>query len=340
MRLRLCETAAGLNASRMLSWPSVLSSNAASRLGQWREQRDFPRQSARFACRSSWKRGHALAISSAIALWARSGGRRSDKGACLATRQAPPRPPKEDPTPFPRQPIFPPVAFHLLGLFHSDDPDLEELIDALEDLQDLHETDRHWGAFPAHVSECRQSAYNKGQLEIVRGILRSIEQSDNEDLRTAAVDTLLTLLIGGCVFTRCPASFVVEAGAVKTLCDLANETEDASTLEILLELVRLAPETMLPDIVEQGAVQACVKILENSGSSPMDQLSALNLLLALSKRAPAPVAQSNAYDVVKDITNVALVPRRNKIMSFLRPLVQHDGDVPPLTNIRTGGLKY
>ncbi|CAE7036878.1 Ch25h [Symbiodinium sp. CCMP2592] len=65
-------------------------------------------------------------------------------GACLATRQAPPRPPKEDPTPFPRQPIFPPVAFHLLGLFHSDDPDLEELIDALEDLQDLHETDRFW----------------------------------------------------------------------------------------------------------------------------------------------------------------------------------------------------
>ncbi|CAE7934713.1 hypothetical protein AK812_SmicGene42873 [Symbiodinium microadriaticum] len=171
-------------------------------------------------------------------------------------------------------------------------------------------------------------------------ILRSIEQRDNEELRSAAVDTLLTLLIGGCVFTRCPASFVVEAGSVKTLCDLANETEDASTLEILLELVRLAPDAMLPDIVEQGAVQACVKILENSASSPMDQLSALNLLLALSKRAPAPVAQSSAYEVVKDITNVALVPRRNKIMSFLRPLVQHDGDVPPLTNIRTGGLQF
>ncbi|CAE7253850.1 unnamed protein product [Symbiodinium natans] len=174
----------------------------------------------------------------------------------------------------------------------------------------------------------------------VSGILRCIEQSASEDLRTVAVDTLLTLMIGGCVFTRCPASFVVEAGAVTTLCELANDAEDAATLEILLELVRLAPESMLPDIVEQGAVQACIKVLESGGASPMDQLSALNLLLALSKRAPAPVAQSGAYEAVKDINNVALVPRRNKIMGLLRPLVQHDGDVPPLTNIRTGGLRF
>ncbi|CAK8987348.1 unnamed protein product [Durusdinium trenchii] len=119
-----------------------------------------------------------------------------------ATRQVPPRPPKEEPTPFPREPIFPPAAFRLLELYH-DEPDLQELIDALEDFQELHERDRHWGQFPNHVADCRNIAYNKGQLRIVQGILSNIEQEESEDLRMVALDTLLSLMIGGCLGLWC-----------------------------------------------------------------------------------------------------------------------------------------
>jgi len=261
--------------------------------------------------------------------------------SCQATRQVPPRPPKEEPTPFPSEPKFPPAAFRLLELSLKDS-DLQEMVDALEDFQDLHETDRHWGQFPDHVADCRNIAYNKGQLKILQGILRCIDQDKSEDLRMVALNTLLSLMIGGCTLTRCPPTFVVEAGAVAILCKVANENDDATALEILLELARLAPDTMLPAIIEQGSADACIKVLEQSGADPMDQLTALNLLLSLTKRAPAPIAATGAYEVVKGVSNVALIPRRNKIMNFLRPLVHHEGDStdsPPLTNIRTVSLK-
>lgn len=274
---------------------------------------------------------------SSLVLW-RCVGRRRGLAARGSARQAPPRPPKEEPTPFPSEPIFPPAAFHLLELFYED-PDSEEMVDALEDFQDLHETDRHWGRFPEHVADCRSSAYNKGQLKILQGILKCIEQEKSEDLRLIGLNTLLSLMIGGCTLTRCPPTFVIEAGAVEILCKVADESEDATALEILLELARMAPDTMLPAIIEQGSAEACIKVLENSGADPMDQLTALNLLLSLTKRAPAPIAATGAYEVIKGVSNVALVPRRNKIMNFLRPLVRHEGENPPLTNIRTAGLK-
>eukprot|EP00434_Breviolum_minutum_P027587 symbB.v1.2.024399.t1/scaffold2307.1/size82757/4 len=170
------------------------------------------------------------------------------------------------------------------------------------------------------------------------GILRCIDQDKSEDLRMVALNTLLSLMIGGCTLTRCPPTFVVEAGAVAILCKVANENDDATALE----LARLAPDTMLPAFIEQGSADACIKVLEQSGADPMDQLTALNLLLSLTKRAPAPIAATGAYEVVKGVSNVALIPRRNKIMNFLRPLVHHEGDStdsPPLTNIRTVSLK-
>eukprot|EP00435_Cladocopium_sp_Y103_P010032 s1917_g2.t1 len=77
---------------------------------------------------------------SSFLLW-RCVSRRRGLAARRSTRQAPPRPPKEEPTPFPSEPIFPPAAFHLLELFYED-PESEEMVDALEDFQDLHETDR------------------------------------------------------------------------------------------------------------------------------------------------------------------------------------------------------
>ncbi|CAE7253841.1 Ch25h [Symbiodinium natans] len=122
----------------MLSCSASLPGVSVSRLPSARHERPRTAQS-----RGGFgKRGSVAVLASSVALWSRPASRRSGRGACLAARQAPPRPPKEDPTPFPRQPIFPPIAFHLLELLHSDDADLQELMDALEDLQELHETDR------------------------------------------------------------------------------------------------------------------------------------------------------------------------------------------------------
>ncbi|CAJ1335952.1 unnamed protein product [Effrenium voratum] len=277
-------------------------------------------------------------VACSASAWARciSSRGRGSHFKCVArraTREAPPRPPREDPTPFPREPIFPPEPFRLLELFSADEPDAEDLIDALEDFQELHETDRHWGRFPSHVADCRKIAYNKGQLQIVQGILQCMEQETNDELRTVALEVLLTLMIGGSTRTRCPPTLVLEAGAVGVLSQIADQ-EDITALEILLELARMAPDFMLPDIIEQGAANSCLKVLDNSGAAPMDQLTALNLLFSLTKRAPAPIAASGAYDIVKGVTNVALIPRRNKIMNYLRPLVEHEGDTPALTNIR------
>mmetsp|Transcript_63385 Transcript_63385/g.114218 ORF Transcript_63385/g.114218 Transcript_63385/m.114218 type:complete len:98 (+) Transcript_63385:2-295(+) len=97
---------------------------------------------------------------------------------------------------------------------------------------------------------------------------------------------------------------------------------------------------MLPGILDRGAIESALRIIDNAGSSPLDQLGALDLVLAFSKRAPAKVSQVGAYDIVKGVTNEVLIPRRNKIMNFLRPLVQNEGELVAPTNIRVGGLKY
>merc|ERR550532_1784574 len=100
----------------------------------------------------------------------------------------------------------------LLDILDEERPDEEELVAALQDLQDLHEYNRQWATWPVHVEEVRRSAYKRGMFLLLRGILLCIEKDDGR-VRAAAVDLLDALVVGGCSLTQIPAVFVVECGA-------------------------------------------------------------------------------------------------------------------------------
>lgn len=207
-------------------------------------------------------------------------------------------------------------------LFNQEQPDLQALLEGLEEFQYLHQSDRQWGEFPDHVADVPNVAYNRGIFKLVRGIMKCVEQERSSELRFAAIDTLHAILLGGSNFTRCPPTFFVEMGCVGMLCKVCKESTDSSVLEMLLEISRMAPAEMLPLVIENGAVEPCTKILEDESSHPMEQLTALDLLLSLSKRAPGPVVSAGVYEAVKVVENPVLVSRRNKIMNLLRPLVE------------------
>lgn len=264
----------------------------------------------------------------------------STRRAVAAAAEAPA---KEAPTPFPRDPVFGPELKRLLQrLPGPGEQPTEEgaIIEALEDVQDLHGYDKQWVDWPRHREEAKTTPYYQGLFRVLRGILRCIGEAENEDLRDAAVELLYSLCVNGSNLTRLPAELLLECGAVGPLCRVVEELADRSALQILCDISRRLPSPMLVAVINSGAIRAAISVLEQRGTHPLVQLAALDVILALSKRAPAKVAQAGAYDAVKIVANPALAPRRNKIMNFLRPLVQHDGDTAPLTNIRIGGLKF
>lgn len=207
-------------------------------------------------------------------------------------------------------------------LFNQEQPDFQELMDGLEEFQYLHEAERNWGRFPDHVADVPDVAYNRGMFKLVRGIMKCIEQERSSELRFAAIDTLHAILLGGCNYTKCPPTFFVEIGCIGLLSKVLKETTDTTVLEMILEITRMAPAEMLPLVIEGGVLEPCTQIIEDEGSHPMEQLSALELLLSLSKRAPGAVVSAGVYEAVKIVQNPVLVSKRNKIMNLLRPLVQ------------------
>mmetsp|Transcript_129894 Transcript_129894/g.193362 ORF Transcript_129894/g.193362 Transcript_129894/m.193362 type:complete len:98 (+) Transcript_129894:2-295(+) len=97
---------------------------------------------------------------------------------------------------------------------------------------------------------------------------------------------------------------------------------------------------MLPLMLKAGALEAAIDIIQEEEGTPLDQLAALDLILSFSKRAPGKTAQTGAFEAVKAVSNEALIPRRNKIMNFLRPIVENQDEQSPGTNIRIGGLRF
>jgi len=220
-------------------------------------------------------------------------------------------------------------------------PDETDLCNAMEDIQDIHEYDMQWVEWPLSVDEVRRSPYKKGLFQMLRGILRMIAQGRGR-VRTTAISLLPSLVIGGATLTRVPAKFAVECGAISSLCRAAREGSESAVLGIIRHIAVNAPSEMLTTVIDGGAIESAIAILHKEVAAPLDQLTALDLILALAKRAPAKVAQVGTYDAVKIVSNEALVPRRNKILNFLRPLVQ-DGDTTSGgagTTIRIGGLKF
>eukprot|EP00933_Yihiella_yeosuensis_P035122 TRINITY_DN2858_c0_g3_i1.p1 TRINITY_DN2858_c0_g3~~TRINITY_DN2858_c0_g3_i1.p1 ORF type:complete len:370 (+),score=73.18 TRINITY_DN2858_c0_g3_i1:30-1112(+) len=257
--------------------------------------------------------------------------------AAAAATEAPPRPPKEEPTPFPENKFFPRELKYLIELFSEEEPDQEELIEAIQDFHDLHAAEVQWGSWPDRLHEVPNDHFNEGLFTMLRGTIKCIEQEENEDLRWVAVDLLKDLILGGCALTRCPETFVVEAGAAGILCKVAGETEDATILQILKQLVQEIAIEMIPPLIEKGLVDVCLDVIENYEADAMDQLLALDIIASLCKQAPLKVAEAGTYEVVKGVSNAALVARRNKIMNTLRPLVHSESETPITTTIRVRG---
>jgi len=246
----------------------------------------------------------------------------------------------DEPTAFPADRLFPPEVEAVLKMFEGK-PSEEDLVAGMEMLQDLHEMDRQWVEWPRYADEARKNKYANGLFRLMRGVLRCVKLGQG-DVCFAAVDLLASLLTGGSAMTRLKPNFLVQCGGISALCRVASGTGDSQAINILTELSRNASASMLPSIISGGAPRAAVELLTDPTSEPMDQLAALDLLSALAKRAPAKVAQAGAYEAVMNIANPALAPRRNKIMSLLRPIVRpgDEDTAPATTNIKVGGLKF
>eukprot|EP00929_Paragymnodinium_shiwhaense_P002936 TRINITY_DN103279_c0_g1_i1.p1 TRINITY_DN103279_c0_g1~~TRINITY_DN103279_c0_g1_i1.p1 ORF type:complete len:359 (+),score=77.26 TRINITY_DN103279_c0_g1_i1:45-1121(+) len=246
---------------------------------------------------------------------------------------------REAPTPYPKGRMQIPQVERLLELLAEDFPNEGALCRAMDKLQDLHEYDMQWVEWPQSLDEVRRQPYKKGLFQMLRGILRMIAQGRGQ-VRTSAISLCLSLCIGGATYTRVPAKFAVECGAISSLCRAAREGSESAVLGIIRHIAVNAPTEMLATVIDGGAIESAIAILHKEVAAPMDQLTALDLILALAKRAPAKTAQVGTYEAVKIVSNEALVPRRNKIMNFLRPLVEDVEDGGAGTTIRIGGLKF
>lgn len=299
---------------------------------------------ALLAAASAWrgKRYSRCALVAATSSGHRRGLRRrtsavAASAAAAASTEAPPRPPREEPTPFPPDRLFPWQVEDVLMLLCEEKVEQDALIEALAELQDLHEYDRQWIQWPRRLVETEESRYKKGCCQLLKGILHCIEKAP-PGVRRAAIDLFYSLVIGGCRLTRVPTTLLVDAGAVEIISKVAAETSDQTTFAVLHEIAAFVPSEMLTILIEEGALEAALNTIQED-SHPMEQLMALELVTSLAKRSPAKTAEAGAYEAVKAIDNEALVPKRNKIMNLLRPLIENPGE-PALTNIRIGGLKY
>lgn len=239
----------------------------------------------------------------------------------------------EEPTPFPKDKLFEPEMEEFLQLISEPKPSRQAVQDAMAGMMELQEFDQQWVQWPRRIAEAMKTPYGKGCFKTLRGILRIIDKASGE-VQFDAIDLLEAFIRGGSVGTQIPVSFLVECGGVEILCNCVREGYDAKAMKILIDLARSAPLEMLPALISGGAVRTAISLLD-SEVPPLDQMGALELLSALCKRAPAQVAKEGAYDAVKAIDNEVLTGRRNKIMNFLRPLVEHKGELSPGTNIRS-----
>lgn len=219
------------------------------------------------------------------------------------------------------------------------DEDEEDLEWALNSMQDVHEYDMQWVSWPKTLAEVRKNPYERGCFQVIRGIVRCIKDPRGR-VRDAAVSLMLSLNVGGARVTRLPPQMAVTCGVVSGLCQVARDSGDADALTVIRRLACELPNEMIPALIDGGAIEASIAVLNDFTAPPLDHLAALDLILALAKRAPAKTAEAGAYDAVKIVHSAALVPRRNKIMNFLRPVVQGDSHGQAGTNIRIGGLKF
>lgn len=246
---------------------------------------------------------------------------------------------EEPPTPYPKNKLYPLRLSRLLKLTLDDNAEEEEIIEAMELVQDLHEFERQWVQWPVSVEDARTSKYKRGLFMFLRGMVRYI-RGHNANVRDAAVELMYALCVRGTNMTRVPPVLAVEVGAFRALCTVGQSGASSDTLQVIWTIIINSPVEMVPTMIKAGALDVALHFLQSEVSSPMDLMSALDVIFALTKRAPAKVAQAGAYELVKGIDNDVLVPKRNKIMNLLRPLVQSEEDMAPKTNIRPGGLKY
>lgn len=258
----------------------------------------------------------------------------------MAEAEAPPA--VEEPTPFPEDIIFREPMLLFLELLEEDPPDEEALIAAMLGMRDLHDYDRQWVEWPFSLGDVKRTPYKRGCFKTLCGILRFVEH-DGGRLQGVAIDLLQKFLTEGPTLTRLPVGLVVEMGAIGTLCSLARRTSDHVVMEILLHVITDAPSTSWPSLIKAGVITAAVDALSVEDITPLEQLAALDVLLAIVKRSPARAIEAGAYEAVLEIDNPGLVPRRTKVLNMLRPMVrgegEEDGQRLPKTNITVAGVR-
>lgn len=231
----------------------------------------------------------------------------------------------EPPTPFPKVKLYPPACQNLLRLTLEEDAEEHEVVEALEILKDFHEFDMQWVEWPLSVEDARTLKYHTGLFILLRGLVRYI-RGDNIAIRDAAISLMYSFVVGGNENTRLPPKLTIEVGAFAAACDAVLKGAPSETLAIVREVLVLVPKTKIGTLLNLGLLDAAVHVLEDEVSAPLDLWAALEVLVSLAKRVPDTLVEAGIYDKVKIIDNEALVPKRNKIMNLLRPIVEGERD--------------
>jgi len=242
----------------------------------------------------------------------------------------------------PKAKIWPDEVSDLAKAISNADRSEDEVVDALLNIQAMHERNPSWvREWPASLSEGRKSmsglwapgrdgssyVYKRGLIGMVRGILRCVDSS-NVDVSASAVECLHSLCSEGREQDRIPATLLVQAGALSPLCRALSRRRDSWGLSILVYVARSVPMVMVPTIIQSGAILAALDTLDSKDVPPMEQFVALELIATLTKRAPTAVAEAGAYEAVQSVSNPVLVPKRNKIMDMLAPLLFEEDAKP------------
>jgi len=231
------------------------------------------------------------------------------------------RPPKRKPTPFPKDKMWPDEVVHFSKVLADEERTEDEVVDALEDVQAMHEDEPHWVLpWPSYLADGKDDVYARGLIGLVRGILRCVDSS-NDAVSVAGVRCLYCLCMEGTQMTNMPATLLVEAAGMSPLCRVMARRHSPDAMAILVHVARGVPHEMIPSLIKTGTIFAAADMLESRESVPSDQFVALEMLMVLCKKAPSLVADERVFMAVKQVSNPVLLGKRKKIMSILAPLI-------------------
>lgn len=231
-------------------------------------------------------------------------------------------PPVGSPTAMPKDNPYPLEMRNLMDLIaQGSDVDGIALIDALDTMRRLHEVDVQWIEWPNELAAVRQNKYYKPGITLLRG-LGTLVTNGAPAVSQTATNFLNELCCGQSVVSEVPPELMVEAGVIPALVDACIKRSCEMAANTIWFISRdTEDETAIAMLVDGGAIEGSLAIIQDNDATPGAQIQALSILDRVAAFMPERVAQAGVWEVLQGYKTRYWMTKRRKVMDKLRPLV-------------------